>query len=318
MADNIELVGITLNPQGVEAGVQASVAAMGRLNDTSRQSEEASRRLSMAMALGGEEATKAQAKIDAYMRTLSQEAETVAMTAGELAEYRAKLLGASDAEAAHARTLGATIAAQKEAAASSAQLSSMIERVGARALTYGAIYGAVRLVSSGIKEMIDQTEKDEQANARLDSAIKATGGAAGLTRNQLIAMAEAMQSSTLFNVEDIKKAEGELLTFRNITGDVFGQVLTMAANIAANRGGDIVSWAQRLGRAWDNPAQSLGQLTRVGIVFTAQERDQIKTLQEHNELGQAQAIMWDKLKASFDGAAESMHTGLSGATHDVT
>ena len=319
MADNnIELVGLTIDTSGVQSAVTETANAMERLNFVNQRTAEEGRKLAAVHEQIAQRTREARSGLDAYMQKLSEQAETVSMTAEQLAVYRARMLGATEAEAQHAAALARSIEAQKNSASSLDKLGSMFGRVAERALMYGAIYGVIRAGEDVIRGVVEQTEKDEQANARLEAVLKATGNAAGVTATQLRDMALATEKSTLFNAQDIKNAEATLVTFKNIQGDVFNQVLRMSADVASEKGGDLVSWATRLGRAFNDPKVGLTQLTRVGIQFTDEEREQIKTLQEHNQLAEAQAIIYDKLVGSFGGAAEAMHTGLSGATHDVT
>src|SRR6185312_15888962 len=148
MADNIiERAGITLDTSGVESGVQRALSALGRLGSFNQQAAQSSESLARSLNAVNRATVEGNEELAAYMNKLAEQAETVAMSAGELAQYRARMLGATEAEAQHARTLGDTIAVQKEQMANEERMDRLLSSVATRALIYGAIYGAIRLTS---------------------------------------------------------------------------------------------------------------------------------------------------------------------------
>jgi hypothetical protein len=160
----------------------------------------------------------------------------------------------------------------------------------------------------------------EQANARLGAVLKATGGAAGISANEIGRLSEAMQDSTLFDDEDVKNAAAELATFKNVHGAVFRQAIALSADLASVMGGDLPSAALRLGKMLDEPLQNLESLSRAGVTFNDVEKAHIKTLLEHNRVGEAQAAVLDKITGKVGGAAEQIAGagGLTIAVHDLS
>ena len=63
--------------------------------------------------------------------------------------------------------------------------------------------------------------RQEQALAQVEARIRSTGGAAGLSTQQIADMAVEIQSTTTFGDEEILEAQSLLLSFRGIAGETF-------------------------------------------------------------------------------------------------
>jgi hypothetical protein len=97
-------------------------------------------------------------------------------------------------------------------------------------------------------------------------------------------LATAISNKTGVDDEAIQSASNLLLTFtkvRNEVGkgnDVFDQATQAAVDMAAVLGGDASSQAKLLGKALNDPIKGLSALSRAGVSFTAEQKEQIKTL----------------------------------------
>lgn len=80
----------------------------------------------------------------------------------------------------------------------------------------GAVYDTVK---ETIRESLDLYEVQAQAEAQLEQRLIATGGAAGLSAEQLYAHASALQEVTRIGDEAIIPAQSMLLTFKNIKAE---------------------------------------------------------------------------------------------------
>ncbi|TLN02800.1 hypothetical protein FDZ71_12885, partial [bacterium] len=107
----------------------------------------------------------------------------------------------------------------------------------------GAGIGA--LVTSGVRDAALAEEKI----AQLDAVIKSTGGAAGVTRDQALGLADAFEKTTKFAAESTIEAENLLLTFTNIGKDVFPDTVKIALDMATAMGTDASAGAIQLGKA---------------------------------------------------------------------
>ena len=67
----------------------------------------------------------------------------------------------------------------------------------------------------------------------------------------------------------------------------------------------------QLGKALNDPVKGITALSRVGVSFTQQQKDQIKTLQASGDILGAQRVILDELKSEFGGAAQAMANPLT-------
>jgi len=116
--------------------------------------------------------------------------------------------------------------------------------------------------------------KQEDVIKRLEITLKATAHAAGLTRNELLKQAAALQQVTRFGDETITAMQTMLLTFKNIKGDEFKRATEAALDMAvaeaavSGRAVDLTAVSIRLGKALNDPILGLTALARVGVDFT--------------------------------------------------
>jgi len=154
--------------------------------------------------------------------------------------------------------------------------------------------------------------KQAQAIASVESGLKATGGVAGRTLDQLTKQASALQEKTLFGDEEILAgATAQLLTFTNIAGTEFDRtqkaVLDVATKLSATKGGtaDLTGTAIMLGKALNDPVANLGALSRSGIQFTEQQKKMIKALVDSGKTAEAQSLILTELEKQYGGSAEA-------------
>jgi len=178
-----------------------------------------------------------------------------------------------------------------------------VSRAARRTLLVGAaaIAGFLRLQSLQIK-----------AETKLAAVLKATGGAAGLSAEQLNKYAAELQAATGVGDELIINMQAVLATFRNIKGDVFKDATKAIVDMAAVLDTDLKSAAIQVGKALNDPIRGVSMLTRVGITFTDQQTDMIKSFVEMGDTVSAQNVVLTELQMQFDGVAEALGKTLPG------
>lgn len=155
------------------------------------------------------------------------------------------------------------------------------------------------------KESIELYRQQAAAEAQLAAAIKSTGGAAGLTAKELKQLASELQNTTNFGDEATIGAESLLLTFTRVGKEVFPRALKSILDVSVAMKQDLKSSAVQVGKALNDPIKGLGMLSRVGIQFTEQQKEQIKTLTESGDLIGAQTVILAELERQFGGSAEA-------------
>ena len=175
-----------------------------------------------------------------------------------------------------------------------------------------AISAVSAVVGVGLKEAMGA----EKINAQFAAGIKSTGNAANLSVKGMDSLAASIAGYSGQSWESIGNTEKLLQTFRNIknTGvnKTFDQATTAAADMAAKMGGDASGMAIKLGKALNDPVKGVGALARVGVQFTAGQKDSIKAMVAHGNTAGAQAIILKELSSEFGGAAKAAGETLPG------
>lgn len=169
----------------------------------------------------------------------------------------------------------------------------------------GAAVLAVRKLIGEAKELVDAYAVQEQAEARLEQTLKATGYAAGLTATELKNMAAELQAQTKFGDEAIIGAETLLLTFKQIGEETFPRATEAILDLSEGMGQDLKSSAVQIGKALNDPIAGVSALTRVGIQFTDTQKEMIQGFVDTNQLAKAQDVILTELESQFGGVAKA-------------
>lgn len=191
------------------------------------------------------------------------------------------------------------------------QLDAINERASSVGKSMGTVFsnmkvafGAVGLIASTyLTGAVESASKAQKANSDLEATIKSTGGAAGVTAKQVIDMASGLSKVSLFSGTAIKTGEAMLLTFTNIGRDVLPAASQAMLDLAQKMGGDPVDQAVKLGKALNDPSNGLTALTKVGVTFTEQQKNQVKAMQASGDMAGAQKIILAELSKEFGGQA---------------
>ena len=154
--------------------------------------------------------------------------------------------------------------------------------------------------------------EQEDAIAKMEAVIKSTGGVAGVTSSHITDLSSSLQETTTFADEVTTNAAALLLTFKGVRNemgegnDVFDRTIRASQDLSALMGKDLNESVMMLGKALQDPETGLTKLTRAGIQFSDQQKDQIKTLAESGDILGAQKIMLAEIESQFGGTAEAM------------
>jgi len=189
------------------------------------------------------------------------------------------------------------------------QIGTGIKRIGA-----GIAIGA-GIVALNVQQGLDSLVELEQQMAQTNAVIKSTGGAAGITADQVRSLAEEFESlNATIGDEVIQSAENLLLGFTNINKKAFKPALQAVLDINTRLGkgpGGLAGTAQLVGRALQDPVKGIGRLERAIGPLNAKTKTRIKNLVKENRLYDAQALILAEVEKRFGGAfaAEGGTTG---------
>ena len=141
---------------------------------------------------------------------------------------------------------------------------------------------AAKQVLGGIVSATLRAQEMESQYAITAQVIESTGGAAKVTGDQIKDLATKQAELTGIDKDTILQGENVVLTFKNIRNeagegnDIFTQTTGIMLDMATVMGTDAKSAALQLGKALNDPLTGISALTRVGVTFTEQQKDQIK------------------------------------------
>lgn len=175
-----------------------------------------------------------------------------------------------------------------------------------KAIGIGAFAGWIGSnVIGSFGDFIGESNEAAAVQAKLEAVIKATGGTAGFTADEMADMALEMRKITQVDDDVIKGAQTVLATFKEIRGDEFKRTTQAALDMSAVLGGDASSAAMQLGKALNDPEKGMTMLAKAGVGFTAQQQEMIKSMTKAGDVAGAQNVILAEMEAQFGGAAKA-------------
>lgn len=171
-----------------------------------------------------------------------------------------------------------------------------------------AINTATSAIGGFISGIGEAARSQQLVEAQLQSVLKSTKGAAGVTAQEVNRMADSLSNLTKFSDDEIVSAQNMLLTFTNIKSDVFPQATQTVLDMSQALGQDLKSSSIQLGKALNNPIQGITALQRVGVTFTAKQKEMIANFVAMGDTASAQKVILTELATEFGGSAEAAAT----------
>ena len=204
------------------------------------------------------------------------------------------------------------------AAAAQGQMRGMqaqMQRVGQRMQSVGArmtLGLTLPLIGIGTAALAAARES-EQASAAVQAALTSMGDGAGRSLADLQEQATALSRNSLFGDDQIlTQVTANMLTFGNVSGAAFDRAQQAALDLSARLGTDLQGSAIMVGKALNDPIAGITSLTRVGVAFTEQQRDQIRQMTLAGDAAGAQAIIQGELERQYGGQAAALAATDSG------
>lgn len=173
-------------------------------------------------------------------------------------------------------------------------------------------------VKEFVTEGVDALSRIETIQAQTINVIRSTGGAANVSANEVNLLADSLERTTATESESIREGANLLLTFKNIRNeagagnDIFNQTVTSLVDVARAMGTDAKGASIQLGKALNDPIAGISALTRVGITFTDEQKELIKSLTESGDLLGAQKIILGELNSQFGGSGAAYAATYAG------
>jgi hypothetical protein len=193
------------------------------------------------------------------------------------------------------------------------RFSAMSTLIGRTGLVLGASGLAFAGLTMYTRSAISAFEDFERQQNITQTVLRATGGAAGRTAEQIEALSQSIGFDTLADTRSVRAAAAQLLTFRSVATDVFDDTLRLSQDLATVGFGSIESAAVTLGKALEDPERGLTALTRVGVSFSATQKQLITDMIASGRQVDAQREILKTVEAQVGGAGVGAAGGLAGA-----
>lgn len=176
------------------------------------------------------------------------------------------------------------------------------------------LVGAVGALGVGLSldSIIEETGAAEGAMSQLNAVLKSTGDVSGVSQKQAVDLADSFSGVTEFSKDTTLSAEDMLLTFTNIGKDVFPTATSTVLDMSQALGQDTKSSAIQFGKALNDPINGITALKRVGVTFTAAQKDQITAMVKAGNTAGAQKVILQELNREFGNSAKAAGETLPG------
>ncbi len=178
------------------------------------------------------------------------------------------------------------------------------------ALGLGAALGA-RSLGRQIGAAVNRAEEMNSAYAITEQVLVQTQGAANVTAQEIKTLSKEQSLLTGVDKKLVTEGNNVLLTFKNIANQagegnkIFARTSEVMLDLGAVLGGDAKSAAIQLGKALNDPIKGVASLQRIGVTFTDQQKEQIRTMQASGDILGAQKIILAELESQVGGTAEA-------------
>jgi hypothetical protein len=201
----------------------------------------------------------------------------------------------------------------RDAVRANHQITESTKRAG-NALKAATAAFSVGVVVSQMRNWVAAARDSNKTAAQTATVLKSTHGAAGLTADQFAKLAGQISKTSAVDDDLIQSGENIIATFTQIHGDVFKKTTQAAVDMAAamNHGEvtqeGLQSASIQLGKALNDPVKGLSALQRVGVTFSAQQKDQIANFVKAGQTAKAQGVILAEVNKEFGGSAAAAVT----------
>ena len=181
------------------------------------------------------------------------------------------------------------------------------------AATFAVVSTAINTVSGyagklviAIQACTTAYSAQELAERKLQTTLRATQSAVGMTAGELLDLADSLSRVTTYSDQEILAVEQMLAATRQISAEVMPEATQAILDMAAATGEDATNAAQRLAQALSDPAGEIESLKEAGIQLTEEQKKNIQKVQEQNGVYEAQKLILREVAGTYGGMAKSI------------
>lgn len=205
----------------------------------------------------------------------------------------------------------------RDAERSSKRFTDHTNRAGSAVKSAFAAFSAATVVLE-MRKWVAAARDANRVAAQTDAVIRSTHGAAGLSAKGFADLAKQISRNVAVDDDLIQSGANILATFTAIKAGgpdrIFERTEAAAVDMAAalNQGQVTASGLQSanlvLGKALQDPIAGLTRLQRVGVSFSATQKQQIADFVKHGQVAKAQGVILAEVNREFGGSAAAAVT----------
>lgn len=187
------------------------------------------------------------------------------------------------------------------------QTEGLDKALSSTAKVSGAAFAALTaIIGTSIASYAEQDRVEQKLNATLAN----TGRISGVTAEQVGELTEKYNRLTTYQDEAIMSAQTVLASFSKISSKAFPEATRATLDLATGLGIDLSSAAEVVGRALQNPAESVDKFGKaIGVKFTPYQKEMIEVMQKSGDVAGAQGVLLKALEGKYNGLAEATTKG---------
>ncbi len=196
---------------------------------------------------------------------------------------------------------------------------SSILKTGLGVFTGNLITGASAAIAGAIGSAVKAASDYQTLANKTEAVLKSTGNTANTSVKGIQALASSLESVSGVDEALIINSQNVLATFTKVKNsfgqgnDIFDQGAKAALNMSSALGTDLQGATLQIGKALNDPIKGITALSRAGVSFTQQQKDQIKAMAASGDVMGAQKLILAELNTEFGGAAEAAGKGFAGS-----
>lgn len=184
--------------------------------------------------------------------------------------------------------------------------------MGSATMAFNTVKSVVGALVNVNKQLIDSYSMQEQAQTRLATTLQATNNAIGMSASELYELASSFQDVSTYGDKAIMEVEKLFVASGKISKQALPKAIEATLDMASAMGDDLNSAAKRLAKTLADPKSNLDALKDANIQLSEAQKNEIKRLQEANNLYGAQSLILQSVANQYGGVAKAIADTDSG------
>lgn len=170
------------------------------------------------------------------------------------------------------------------------------------------IVAPIAAVAAGAYVLAKAFSEGHAEMLAMDNAIAVTGDYAGVTRGQMIGLAQDVSAASNMTIAQSKGMVTALVMSGRIGADALAPISKLANDFALAMGKDVAEIGPQLVKLFEDPAKGAAELNAQMHFLSLAEQEQIASLVRMGEVSEAQLLLSEKLGAQVPKHAENLGT----------